>query len=116
MVEPDLGQHDLPRVLKPPQVDRTRNTPGIVTVDRNGVAGVVGNRHDRALVVRVQRPPIRKLIRTGFEDGSLRKCDDLLVAQMLYGVINAMAKWLAPGSKTSAAAALDGMFDIIVGG
>ena len=39
------------------------------------------------------RTEIQALIREGIKDGSIRPCNDLLVANMLFGSFNHLTKW-----------------------
>lgn len=59
---------------------------------------------------------VRKLIRTGVADGSIRPCNDMLIANALFGAVNTMARWWSPKERLSPAQAFDGMFDTLTAG
>jgi AcrR family transcriptional regulator len=42
------------------------------------------------------RRQVQSLIRAGIADGSVRPCDDLLMANMLFGAFNHLPRWWAP--------------------
>ena len=58
----------------------------------------------------------RSLIREGIRDGSIQPCDDRLLAFMLYGATNSMARWLSPSGPRSPIQVMDAMLDMLVEG
>ncbi|HJQ60863.1 MAG TPA: TetR/AcrR family transcriptional regulator [Vineibacter sp.] len=59
---------------------------------------------------------LRALIRGGIDDGSIRPCDDRLLASLLFNTINPMARWWSPKGPRSPAEIADSYLDMIVGG
>ena len=59
---------------------------------------------------------LRGLIRGGIEDGSIRPCDDRLLATLLFNIINPMARWWSPNGPRTPAEIADTYFDMIVAG
>lgn len=55
----------------------------------------------------------RDLIREGFKDGSIRPCSETLLAAMLYGTANSMARWWQPGGPLSPGQVMDQAFAIL---
>ena len=56
-------------------------------------------------VARARQQAIRKqvqsLIRAGIKDGSVRACNDLLIANMLFGAFNHLTRWWSPTGSLS---------------
>ncbi len=59
---------------------------------------------------------LRAVIRGGIDDGSIRPCDDRLLATLLFNTINPMARWWSPNGSRTPAEIADSYFDMIVAG
>ena len=47
------------------------------------------------------REQVQSLIRAGIKDGSVRDCNDLLIANMLFGAFNHLTRWWSPTGSLS---------------
>lgn len=65
---------------------------------------------------RMMTDAVRGMIRLGIKDGSIKPCNDMLIAFALFGAANTLAKWWSPDGKLSPSAAIDGMFDPFIEG
>ena len=60
---------------------------------------------------------VQFLIREGVEDGSIRACDDLLVANLLFGAFNHLtSRWWSSSGSNSLETVASTYFDVVMGG
>jgi AcrR family transcriptional regulator len=62
------------------------------------------------------RNDVRQLIRLGIADGSIRPCDDLLVANLLFGAFNHLTRWWSPSGANSLEAVASTYLDMLMNG
>lgn len=62
------------------------------------------------------RKEIQALIRVGIKDGSVRACNDLVVANMLFGAFNNLTKWWRPAGALSLGAVAASYLDVLANG
>jgi AcrR family transcriptional regulator len=62
------------------------------------------------------RKEVQALIRAGVKDGSIRACDDLLVANMLFGSFNHLMRWWSPKGRMSLEAVASAYLDTVASG
>jgi AcrR family transcriptional regulator len=59
---------------------------------------------------------VQLLIREGMKDGSIRACDDLLMANLLFGAFNHLTKWWTPSGPNSIEAVASSYLDALASG
>ena len=62
------------------------------------------------------RNDVQLMIRAGIKDGSIRACDDLLMANLLFGAFNHLTRWWSPSGPNSLEAVASTYLDALASG
>ncbi len=59
---------------------------------------------------------VRRMITDGIKDGSIRRCDDRILAMAMFDAFNGLARWFDPKGPMTLKAVIDALFDAFFAG